>query len=179
MCVYIYPGGSVNSLILALLLTPFSCFANPAPFGLEVGRMTIKEFKEKYQFQSEGINKWSLGEMFSLSPKAVDFEGLKSIDVIFDHNEVVIAVLTRLDKRKFDSVLNMLQSKYKLIDKNVPFVGTKSASFSDDDVQINLTAEHLGFEMTMNYVTKEFLEFYKKQCAENAKKAQQTESSKL
>jgi len=141
--VLIYPGGCVIRFILALLLTPFFCFANPAPFGLEVGRMTIKEFKEKYRFQSQGINKWSLGEMLSLSPKAVDFEGLKSIDVIFDQNEVMVAVLTRLDKRKFDSVLNMLQSKYRLIDKKVPFVGTKSASFSDDDVQIDLTAEHL------------------------------------
>jgi len=164
---------------LLLLLTPFFCFANPAPFGLEIGRMTIKEFKERHQVQSEGINKWSLGEMFSLSPETVNFEGLRSIQVVFDQNEVIVAVLTNLDKGKFDSVFNMLQSKYKLIDKKLPFAGTKSATFTDNDVEIGLTAKHMSFEMTMNYVSKKFMDFYVDQSTKEVEKMREAESSKL
>jgi len=165
--------------IIAFLLAPLICFANPAPFGLAVGEMTLKEFKEKYQSQCEGINKWSLGQMFSLSPKSINFEGLKSVDVIFDHNEILVAVLTRLNKQKFDSVFNMLESKYKLIDKTIPFVGTKSACFSEGDVQIDLDAEHLSAEMNMNYITKKFMHSYKNQSAEVAKRARLVEASQL
>jgi hypothetical protein len=162
-----------------LIVSPFFCFANPAPFGLEVGKMTIKEFKDKCQFKSEGINKWTLGEMFSLSPMDINFKGLRSIDVVFDQNGVLVAVLTRLDKERFDSVLNMLQNKYRLIDKNTPFVGSRFATFFEDDVQIDLNAKHLSFEMAMDYTTKEFLESYKDQCAKDIEKIQQTELSNL
>jgi len=165
--------------VLILLLAPFFCFANSAPFGLEIGRMRIEEFKEKYQVQALGTHRWGQGEMFSLSTKTINFEGLNKIHVIFDQNEIMVAVLTELDKSKFDSVLNLLNSKYRLIEKKIPFVGTKSAIFSDDCVQIELISEHLSFQMTMNYISKDFLKSCKEQYAKEVEETKQAESSQL
>ncbi len=151
---------------LAFFLMPILCFANPAPFGLEIGHMTLKEFKEMEQGHFEGINKWSKGETYSLSPKEIQFEGLEKVLVLFDKDEKLVAVTAILQKTSFNCVLKMLQDKYTLIDKNIPFVSEKFAVFSDAEVQIELDAPHIGFEMKITYALKKFLSQYENETAE-------------
>jgi hypothetical protein len=91
--------------------------------------MSVTEFKEKRELHFEGINEWSGGEMYRLSAKDVDFEGARYALAIFDKNGILVAVLTKLNKDRFNSLLDMLQSKYTLIRKEIPFVGNKSAVF--------------------------------------------------
>lgn len=164
---------------VCLLLAPIFCFANPSPFGLEVGKMTVKEFKEMYLSKLEGSNQWVGGEIYRLSPKKLDFEGLKKVEVIFDNREILVAVFTELNKERFSSILTMLQSKYKQIDSSLPRVGNKSASFSDSDIYIYLLAPHLSFVMEMNYITKDFMGFLKNQIDEKTQNVRKNEESKL
>ena len=43
-----------------------------------------------------------------------------------------------------------------MIAKDLPFVGNKLATFEADNCIIRLTAAHMSFEMSINYITKEF-----------------------
>jgi hypothetical protein len=163
--------------ILMLMLAPLLCFANPAPFGLEIGKMTVQEFKEKYQYKYEGENKFSKGEMFEINPKTINFEGLKKIYVIFNQDKILVAIRTELPDYKFDDILKMLESKYKLIDKNIQFGSTKFAIFSENETQIEL--EKIFSDMHLDYSLVSFVKSMKSQQAKELKEIQQQESSQL
>lgn len=170
----------MKRIVLALaMLMPLVGICEPAPFGLELGKATIKEVRAKYSTKNAGINKYSKGEMYELDVSQINFDGLQSATAIFSQEGKLVAVLTTLPNEKFDYVLNGLASKYKLVSKQIPFVGNKSAKFVDGNTEISLTAPHMSFEMEMNYINKDLWKAYKSQSDADAQQKQSREKSQL
>jgi hypothetical protein len=142
--------------LIGLFLMPLLCYANPAPFGLELGQMTLQEFKETHLAHFEGINQWTNGPMYSLAQTDINCAAIAEVMVIFDKNEVLVAVLVELEKGKFNSLFYKLKKEYVLQGHEIPPTGNRNASFSDGDVQINLRAPRNNINMYMEYVTKNF-----------------------
>ena len=163
--------------ILMLMLAPLLCFANPAPFGLEIGKMTVQEFKEKYQYKYEGENKYSKGEMFEINPKTINFEGLKKINVIFDQNKILVAIWAELPEYRFKDILKMLESKYKVISQDTIFGNPRFVTFFDSDTQIELKINMLS--VNLNYSLDSFMKSMKRQQLKELHETQQKESSQL
>lgn len=154
-------------------------YADPAPFDLEIGKATVDDVKGKYKIVSAGINKYSKGDMYDLTPSELEFDGLQSARVIFNEKNILMAVILNFPKNKFDQLLPSLNEKYKLISKDIPFVGNKRAKFSDGNTEIALNSEHLSFNTTLDYISYDLLKAFNdasKQENENKKKS---ESSKL
>ena len=164
-------------IFIFFIALPFIVFAEPAPFGLEIGKSTIKDVKAKYGVQKTGINRYSNGEMYDLDVSDINFDGLQKVTVIFSTEGKLLAVLTTLPKNKFDYILSGLSNKYQLVSKNIPFVGNKSAKLIDGNTEITLDAPHLSFQMNMNYINKDLWKSYKEQSnAENQQKIKKEQS---
>ncbi len=161
----------------ALLALPMVAVADPTPFGLEIGKATIKDVKAKYSAQKTGINKYSGGEMYDIS--GINFDGLQKATVIFSREGKLLAVLTTLPKSKFDGLLSALSNKYKLVSKQIPFVGNKSAKLVDGNTEITLDAPHLSFQMEMNYINKDLWKAYKSQSNKEREQKKKSEQSQL
>lgn len=128
-----------RSVVAVLLLVPAIAIADPSPFGLEIGKATIKDVKSKYSAKSVGTNKYSQGEMYDMDVSKISFEGLQSARVIFSTDGRLIAVLCTLPKSKFNYLFDSLKGKYKLVNSNIPFVGDTSASFVDGNTESRST----------------------------------------
>ena len=166
-------------MTVALVFLPMVALADPAPFGLEIGKATISEVKQKHGMQRTGINKYSKGEMYDLEVSRIGLDGLRTATVIFNQNGKLLAVLTTLRKAKFDDLFNGLSNKYTLISKRIPFVGSKSARFVDGDTEITLSAPHLGFKMQMNYINMEFQKQVEAQSDEEQQRKKSREMDQL
>lgn len=168
-----------KTLIVFLIVLPLTLIADPSPFGLDIGKSTIKDVKEKYPLEYKGINKYSGGKKYSIDTHNLQFEGLLNVNIIFGKNEKLLAVLTTLDKRKFDPLYNSLRRKYQLVSKKIPFVGTKIAKFIDGKTEITLNAPHMSFVMEMNYINQDFLKKFKVLSNQEEQQKQLREQSQL
>lgn len=166
-------------ILTALLTLPMVASADPAPFGLEIGKATIKDVKAQYGVKNAGVNKYSGGEMYDLDVSKIDFEGLKKATVIFSQDGKLLAVLTTLPKNKFDYLLNGLGNKYQVVSKQIPHVGNKSAKLVNGNTEILLDAPHMSFEMEMNYINKDLWKSYKVQSNNEQQQKQKNEHSQL
>lgn len=165
----------MKKLVLSLIaISPLS-FASPVPFGLELGKNTISQAKNKYHLIDAGVNKYSGGDMYQLDVNELNVDGIESALLIYDKRQILTAVVTSFPKEKLNVLLPTLKKKYKLIKENIPFVGDASAKFKDDDCTILVDAPHLSFSMKLIYSKDNFLSAYDKAIAqeENAKKSQQ------
>ena len=163
----------------ALSLSAMNASADPAPFGLEIGKATIAEMKSKYRAELTGTNKYSHGEMFNLPTAQLGFDGLKEATVIFDKNEVVSAILLSFPKHRFDSLHGSLKGKYRVTQSQIPFVGNKKVVLKDGQTEITLNAPHLSFEMSLNYISDDLLRAFNQSQAQEAQQKRQSENSKL
>lgn len=168
-----------KSVVAALLLVPAIAFADPSPFGLEIGKATIKDVKSKYSVKSAGTNKYSQGEMYDLDVSKISFEDLQSARAIFGTDGRLLAILCTLPKSKFNYLLDSLKGKYKIVNSNIPFVGDKSANFVNGGTEISLNAPHLSFEMDMNYVHKDLQRAYNEQINKDQQQKKKQEASQL
>ena len=166
-------------IALILFFASFTANADPAPFGLELGKTTIAEAKSKYTLRETGINKYSNGSMFSIDTSEVNFEGLSELSLIFNTNNVLVAVLTKLPKSKFKSLHQSLSKKYKVVSQNIPFVGNSSAKYVNGLTEITLDAPHMSFDMNMNYVRKELIAAYSRQSTQERQAKKRSEESQL
>jgi len=168
----------MNKILIAFLLAlPMFSVADPAPFGLEIGKATIKDVKEKYHAQKTGVNKYSGGEMYDLS--GIDFDGLQKSTAIFSKDGKLLALLTTLPKNKFDYLLDGLSNKYQIVSIKTPFVGDKYAKLVDGNTEITLDAPHLSFKMEMNYINKDLWNSYTAQSKQEQQKKKSSEHSQL
>lgn len=168
-----------KSLIAVLLLFPVLALADPAPFGLEIGKATIKEVKSKYSAKSVGTNKYSEGDMYDLDVSQISFEGLQSVRVIFSVEGKLLGVVCTFPKSKFNALFDSLKDKYKLVSSDIPFVGDASAKFVSGNTDIMLKAPHLSFEMEMNYIHKDLWKAYKNQSQKEEQHKKMKEASQL
>jgi hypothetical protein len=131
--------------ILMLMLTPLLCFANSAPFGLEIEKMTFQEFKAKYDQKYEVSYRDSKSSSYSISPEIFNFDGLKEIRVKFDRNQILASIYASFDIDKYDYLFNMLKDKYKLNSSRQSFMGRKErgALFDTDNLHIYLREAYL------------------------------------
>lgn len=166
-------------ILYCIFCTPILIMANPSPFGLQIEQVTISDVKSKYKTRDAGINKYSQGKMLYLNPKELNFEGLKEALAIFSKEDKLLAVLLKMPKKKFNNIFSSLNSKYKLENKKIPFVGNKSAKFIDGNTEVMLNAPHMGFTMDLHYVSKNLWKTYNKTKTKEQKQKKQKESSQL
>lgn len=167
----------MKKLVLSLIVISPLSFASPAPFGLELGKNTVLQAKNKYHLIDAGVNKYSGGDMYQLDIKELNVDGIESALLIYDKSQTLTAVITSFPKEKLNNLLPTLKKKYKLIKENIPFVGNASAKFKDDDCTILVDAPHLSFSMNLSYLKDDFLSAYDKAVVqEENEKASQQES---
>lgn len=145
------------SLLLVAFAVPVTALAEPAPFGLQIGSATSAEVLAKYSGTLLGLNKYSDGKMFELDTKGFDFDGLKKVVVIFSKDDRLLALLANLPKAKFKSLKTSLDGKYKVVNAQTPFVGDQNVIYLDGTTEIEIDAPHLGFAMSLNYISKDFV----------------------
>jgi len=136
--------------------------ADPAPFGLELGKAKIADMEKKYTAKYTGINKYSSGKMYTLEPSELGVSGISSATVIFDKNSKLVAVLTSLSKNRFDDLYRSLSSKYRVKSKLLPFVGNKKVVMIDGKTEVTLDSPHLSFSMDLNYINTDFYKNFQK-----------------
>ena len=169
----------VFKILFALIISSAAVFADPAPFGLQIGKATVSTLKSKYSVQYKGINKYSQGEMYEIEASSLSFDGLESATAVFGASGTLQAVLCTLPKDKFQYLYGSLKKKYKLLSSNIPFVGDSSAKFVDGNTEIVLNAPHMSFEMDMNYIDKGLLVKFKQQSSHEVEQKKSRESSQL
>lgn len=165
--------------LAALLLLSGAASADPAPFGLEIGKATISDARAKYQLKESGVNEYTKGPMFEVSPTQVDFNGLFSLTLVFDPQHTLVALFAGLNKSRFKSLHATLSAKYLVLEEKIPFVGDAFAEYRDGQTVIMLDAPHLSFEMNMVYMTRDLMRSIQKQDADKAQAKQRSEADQL
>ena len=84
-----------------------------------------------------------------------------------------------MPKSKFNDIFNSLSSKYKLINKKIPFVGDKEAKFIDGNTEITLNAPHMSFNMDLYYIDKDLWKIYKQIQQKEETEKRKKETSQL
>lgn len=163
------------TIMVLIVLSP--AYTNPAPLGLEIGTSTIKDLKDKYKSEFIDKNIYSNGDMYALNVKSISIENLQKATAIYSEDKKLLAVLTVFPKQKFNHLFEMLNKKYKLVNKQIPFVGNKKAEFANGKSTIFLYAPHLGFETTLNYVENNFWKTYLTAFKDNQEKRGKAEQS--
>lgn len=148
--------------ILTLIFSSF-LYANPAPFGLEINKTTLKQVEEKYNLIENGTNYYSKGAMYYINTDDLSLDGLKSVLLIFsEKDELLLAVIAQFNRNKFDSLNKNLSGKYKLVKKEIPFVGNKYVKYKDDQSFIELSSPHMSFDLEVTYILMDFDALVKK-----------------
>lgn len=158
--------------LFALLCMAFSnlVFAgNAAPLGLELNVATYAQVKQqlggKTSLSDAGTNKYSGGRMVESNGDGLGIDGLSSVTFIFDKADKLAAVLMTLPKDSFAKTLSALSGKYKLLEKQVPFVGNASAKLQQGETIIELNAPHMSFQMTVMYATQALKQSFTQQAS--------------
>ncbi len=164
-----------------------SCvWADPAPLGLEVGKATIKEAKERYRLTPLGINKYTQGEMYEVDISKFDMKYIRNCVLSFDKDGKLVAVAMSFSKNgsgrntpEFEYYYKLLREKYDLVESRIPFVGDTYAKFVDGGTEILLDAPHLSFTMTLTYIKKDTLKSIKEQMQKERMEERQKSKQKL
>ncbi len=131
--------------------------AEPAPFGLTIGKTTVSDLNRFPYTVSESAHHWGEGAAYKLDtlPK---MDGLVDVEMTFDHNQVLQSVAAEFAAEKYAALLNLLQSKYRLVDNSIPFHGSRYAVLEDGQTRIYLEAPHMhGGSVSLSYINKMFL----------------------
>jgi len=137
---------------LFLLFVGNSVFANPTAFGLTIGKTTETEAKKIYHMSADGKY------FYHVDISRINLDGLMGLDLLFDEKNVLLGVFATFNRGKKDEIFRSLSEKYRLIEKDMPFVGSAYAKFSDGESSIILNAPHLSFEMTVSYAHNSLME---------------------
>ncbi len=152
---------------------------NLAPLGVEIGYANVGGVKQKVgeltSLRSAGINAYTHGVMLSSSGDGLGIDGLSSITFIFDDKDILQGVLMTLPK-KVNEMNASLAKKYKLVSNKIDsFMGYGSAKYVKGDSTVEISADHLSFEMNVNYLSNSLWTSFKResQTANEAKKKNQ------
>ena len=105
--------------------------------------------------------------------------GLQDVWFVFDEREVLVGVQMTMAKNDFDHVYQNLAGKYRLVRKDIPFVGNKSARFQQGDIVIDFNAPHMSFEMEVVYRTIGFEKQVEQGSRQEAAQKQKREAGKF
>lgn len=108
--------------------------------------------------------------------------------LIFDASDKLAAVLMTLPKGggfgdlqngNFAKTVKTLAAKYKLVEKNQPFVGNARARFRQGDSVIELDAPHLSFTMELRYLTDALQKAFSQQSDNEKAEQERRQASRL
>ena len=156
-----------------LFLAATTVFAEPAPFGLEIGKATVADAEKMYRIEKTVVkNNFTT---YKVPVNQVNFDGLKELAISFNEKGVLIGVIAKLPKSQFKSIHDSLSKKYKVVSQEIPFVGDSSAEYASGSTVVLLNAPHLSFDLEMGYIQKNTLSIAKaqKEAKEAAKKKAQ------
>jgi hypothetical protein len=123
---------------------------------MTLGKTTEEQFLKQYSATQIGTNRYNNGHMYEVAAGSIDFDGLQKVIVVFDAKNSLAGVDARFPKEKFDYLNQALSKKYKLVNRQIPFVGDKVATYKDGNSKIILDAPHMSFQMNMTYLTQDF-----------------------
>lgn len=166
-------------LALLAILVSSPLLANPSPFGMAIGELSVEEAVSRFSLEPSGINEYSRGRMFNAPAGQFSFEGLQEMTLIFSQDDRLVGVVATLNKSRFDALFNVLAERYQLLTSERPFVGNKMANFAAGDTEIHLDAPHMSFQMTLSYLEKDFLNDFRRKTSEAEQRQQQHEMNQL
>jgi hypothetical protein len=150
------------------------------PFGCKVAISDFNQISKLYTLQDAGINQWNGGKMYKISPiSQVDFPGIEEVELIFDDKQILDVVMAKFNKGKLRAIIESLEQKYKLINKNVPYVGSASARFVSANCIIILDSPHLRNTLDLFFVSSKFSGIHNRKIHEDSISKKQKENSML
>jgi hypothetical protein len=149
------------------------------PLGFGIGQSTRSEvessLRKRTRTEDVGVNRYSGGRMLRADGD-LGVEGLNHALFIFDTEDRLAGVILDMGKHRFDAIYQYLVSKYPMVEKRIPFVGDKRATFHEGNTSIEISAPHLGFGMEVTYLRDDLLQRFRAQTqveAEAKKTAEQ------
>lgn len=143
-----------------LFLAATTVFAEPAPFGLEIGKATVADAEKMYRIEKIRTNEDNFSGVISgykVAVNQVNFDGLKELKIGFNKIGVLKLVYAKLPKSQFKSLHESLSKKYKVVSQEIPFVGNSAVQYVNGSTVVLLDAPHLSFDMSMIYIPKDML----------------------
>jgi len=172
-----------STLMVTTLLALSTATAGTQVIGVEIGVTTPEQLSQslagKAKLQSKGVNKFSGGAMYATGGEGYGIEGLSEVTYIFDGEKKLAAVLMDLDKSRFDAINKALTAKYKATAQQRPFVGDQYMRFQTADSVVELTAPHMSFSMTANYIRNDLMQRVKTQSKAEQEEKTRAEASKF
>lgn len=168
-------GVEMKGIITSILfLVATTVFAEPAPFGLEIGKATVEETKKLYRIE-KNIETEDHFTTYKIPVNQVSFDGLKELTVTFNKKNLLIGILAKLPKNRLKSIHESLSKKYKVVSQKIRFAGDSYAEYAEGSTVILLNAPHLSVNLEIVYVEKNTLLFAKarKEEKDNAVKKDQ------
>ncbi len=147
-------------LFLLLIITNLNVWANPSPLGLELNKATILDVEKIYKITKKEKNYWA-GYNYYIDIKDIKLEGIRELLVISNDNYIIQAIILTLSNNKFGEFYELLVEKYKPINKYLPNLSNKEIQFIDNDCTIILDAPSNSFNMSLIYITNDFLTRFK------------------
>ncbi|MBW7925690.1 MAG: hypothetical protein H3C59_13245 [Burkholderiaceae bacterium] len=153
-----------STLVVATLLFSIATNAGTQVLGFEIGVSTHElvqtALKRKTIIREVAVDQNRFdGSILATNGESYEIEGLLEVFYIFDRDKRLAAITMVMNTYKFDAVFQALSAKYRVLSKDIPFVGSKSARFEgSDDGVIVLNAPHLGHVMNVTYTDRGFEE---------------------
>lgn len=140
-----------------------SSYANPAPFGLEVGKSTIKELHHQYHINS--VEKYTnFGQIFyvgsSNTQHPEELEGIKKIGFAFDEHGILELVEVIIDKSHFTKINTFLSKKYIHVAQKPAQTHDHYALYKEGDCDIFILSTLQDENLHVVYATKRAHEKY-------------------
>lgn len=145
----------IATLVLALTSTN-TALADPKPLGFELGKATIEDVQNTYKTTEAGISAYTEGKMLNVDAYEVGLQDLQKVLFIFNSDGTLSVVDMTFRKTKFDELYGQLNKKYKLVKKQIPFVGNKYAEYKNGKSTVKLDAPHMSFELDVIYGQNSF-----------------------
>lgn len=94
--------------------------------------------------------------MLNVDAYEVGLQDLQKVLFIFNPDGTLSVVDMTFRKTKFDELYGQLNKKYKLVKKQIPFVGNKYAEYKNGKSTVKLDAPHMSFELDVIYGQNSF-----------------------
>ena len=167
-------------VILILTITSATSAFAANPLGFEIGKARYDDIKSELSpltnLKHQGINRFSGGKMLVADkPESLGYDGLKKVTLIFDHKNILTAVVMRLKRDEngkrnagFMYVYKKLDAKYFSDFQNIKPMGRMTAGFTartqdndkQIDVHIRMMSERASDVFDLQYLSEEFWQRY-------------------
>jgi len=136
-----------RSILFFLIIIPFKAFADPIPFGIQVGKTTLDEIKSKFKVTTTGARtKCSGNQTYQID--ATQVNGAYGVSISIDSDGIAHSLSTRFPKKNYVKALALFSEKYHLDLSRFPKKGKTSIRFSDGHTEIDWKARYQFLEFT-------------------------------